>query len=141
MHGFYCFVVVVVLLWESWVTADPQTTLLSSGCNQYNASDTSAFVTTLNETLADLRSSLSSKAADSSAARFATAQQPPHCRTRLRAIPVPRLPLLRRLPRLPFRRRGRYPKMRQRKGRPRHLRRVHPPVRGLYLLRPDYGHR
>ncbi|CAL9044464.1 unnamed protein product [Musa banksii] len=76
MHGFYCFVVVVVLLWESWVTADPQTTLLSSGCNQYNASDTSAFVTTLNETLADLRSSLSSKAADSSAARFATAQQP-----------------------------------------------------------------
>ncbi|CAL9100840.1 unnamed protein product [Musa acuminata var. zebrina] len=76
MHGFYCFVVVVVLLWESWVTADPQTTLLSSGCNQYNARDTSAFVTTLNETLADLRSSLSSKAADSSAARFATAQQP-----------------------------------------------------------------
>ncbi|THU65670.1 hypothetical protein C4D60_Mb05t06080 [Musa balbisiana] len=73
MHGYnYSFVVVVVLLWESWVTADPQTTLLNSGCSQYNASDTSAFVATLNETLADLRSSLSSKAA----ARFATAQRP-----------------------------------------------------------------
>ncbi|THU65671.1 hypothetical protein C4D60_Mb05t06090 [Musa balbisiana] len=77
MRGYnYSFVVVVVLLWESWVTADPQTTLLNSGCSQYNVSDTSAFVATLNETLADLRSSLSSKAADSSAARFATAQRP-----------------------------------------------------------------
>ncbi|URE05929.1 hypothetical protein MUK42_21546 [Musa troglodytarum] len=65
-------IAVVVLLWRSRVTADPQTTLLNAGCSQYNASGNSAFVATLNETLADLRSSLSSAAA----ARFATAQRP-----------------------------------------------------------------
>ncbi|XP_009400308.3 cold-responsive protein kinase 1-like [Musa acuminata AAA Group] len=69
-------IVVVVLLWRSRVTADPQTTLLNAGCSQYNASGNAAFVATLNETLADLRSSLSSAAAGTSAARFATAQRP-----------------------------------------------------------------
>ncbi|RWW13420.1 hypothetical protein GW17_00022861 [Ensete ventricosum] len=69
------FIVAVVLLWRSRVTADPQVTLLNVGCSQYNASGNS-FVATLNETLADLRSSLSSGAAGSSAARFATAQRP-----------------------------------------------------------------
>ncbi|XP_074582300.1 cysteine-rich receptor-like protein kinase 2 [Curcuma longa] len=61
---------VVLLLWSRVIIGDPQTNLLRDGCSAYVSNTSLASI--LNDTLADLRSSLS----DSTSALFATVIRP-----------------------------------------------------------------
>ncbi|KAG6477757.1 cold-responsive protein kinase 1-like [Zingiber officinale] len=61
---------VVLLLWSRVTVGDPQTNLLRDGCSAYVSNTSLASI--LDDTLADLRSSLS----DSASALFATEQRP-----------------------------------------------------------------
>ncbi|KAJ4803354.1 cysteine-rich RECEPTOR-like kinase [Rhynchospora pubera] len=67
-------VVILVLtsLLSSVASGDPQTTLLNSGCSQYNATPSDTFLTTLNATFADLNATISL----SNFSNFATSSQP-----------------------------------------------------------------
>ncbi|XP_042438650.1 cysteine-rich receptor-like protein kinase 2 [Zingiber officinale] len=51
----------VLLLWSRETVGDPQINLLQKNCNSYNAIDASAFAAAFNDTLADLRSSISDR--------------------------------------------------------------------------------
>ncbi|XP_042434666.1 cold-responsive protein kinase 1-like [Zingiber officinale] len=52
---------VLILLWSRVTVGDPQINLLQKNCNSYNAIDAAAFAATFNDTLADLRSSISDR--------------------------------------------------------------------------------
>ncbi|KAG6474453.1 hypothetical protein ZIOFF_068388 [Zingiber officinale] len=63
---------VVLLLWSCVTAGDPQTNFLRNGCSSYAVTNASAFAVTFNDTLADLRSSISG----SNSSLFATAHRP-----------------------------------------------------------------
>ncbi|XP_020597957.1 cysteine-rich receptor-like protein kinase 2 isoform X2 [Phalaenopsis equestris] len=57
-------IVFLLLLWNTEpIISDPQTNLLNIGCSTYNASNTSLFLSNLNNTFSILRSKISSSAA------------------------------------------------------------------------------
>ncbi|KAM7464846.1 hypothetical protein LguiB_012408 [Lonicera macranthoides] len=61
---------ILLVVYSTKPAAQPQTNLLDSGCNQYNAEDLSSFFRNLNGTFLDLRRKLSS-----GNTKFATAYQ------------------------------------------------------------------
>ncbi|KAG6477756.1 hypothetical protein ZIOFF_061187 [Zingiber officinale] len=63
---------VVLILWSRVTVGEPQTNLLQDGCSLYNVRNASAFAATFNDTLADLRSSISA----SNSSLFATVHRP-----------------------------------------------------------------
>ncbi|XP_074582303.1 cold-responsive protein kinase 1-like [Curcuma longa] len=63
---------VALLLWSRVTNSDPQINLLQDGCSLHNVTNSSAFAATFNDTLDDLRSSISG----SNSSLFATSHRP-----------------------------------------------------------------
>ncbi|XP_042437968.1 cysteine-rich receptor-like protein kinase 2 [Zingiber officinale] len=63
---------VVLILWSRVTVGEPQANLLQDGCSLFNVRNASAFAATFNDTLADLRSSISA----SNSSLFATVHRP-----------------------------------------------------------------